>query len=145
MCMQLYVRGKEMPYGPIFCITLQDNNSIPNFMNANCVHFYVSVTVIDSPPTHFLISCLHSYLFTFLRSSHPPTHFLIFRPCHFHPFPAFLSRSVSFLHYVAHISCLAVFCNHLSLMRTPGLGSKRLIWLLHLSSCDRLELFREHE
>ena len=106
---------------------------------------YYLVTVIDSPSTHFLISCLHSYLFTFYLLVTPPTHFLIFRPRHFHPTPTFWSRSVCFSRYVAHISCLAMFCNHSSMMRIRGLGSKRLIWLLHLSSCDRLELFREHE
>ena len=70
------------------------------------IFFHILVTVIDSPTRSF-----------FSFSTLP----LLSRP-------RLLSHSACYpRRHVLHISRLAVFCNHSSLMRNPGLGSKRLI------------------
>ena len=86
--------------------------------------FYVLVTAIDSPSTHFLI----------------------FNRCNFIP-PPFLSHSVFFPRLVAHIqiSCPAMFCNHYHRWGTLDWG--RNVWFDDYYIClnyDRLELFREY-
>ena len=80
--------------------------------------FYVLVTAIDSPPTHFLIppplSVLESQAFVYVLVSvidSAPTHLLIFHP-HLYIPPHLFALLSCFPCHRAHISCPAVFCNH---------------------------------